>query len=168
MNGINPRRRNDTKMVIGMIRMIFEFSKHHRRQILLFSHFITLIVLSNILWNPQALLAQSDEQEDQEDLLDKGDIAELFEFGSGIFAAILLVLSLIAYKNVKSKRLLFVSAAFGLIAIRTILLKLDLFVPEIESSLLELLLAMMGFAALALFFFAIVKREKVKTKYIRT
>ena len=32
------------------------------------------------------------EQEDQEDLLDKGDIAEFFEFGSGIFAAILLAL----------------------------------------------------------------------------
>lgn len=113
------------------------------------------------------LLAQS-EQEDQGDLLDKGDVAEFFEFGSGIFAAILFVLSLIAYKGVKSKRLLFVSAAFGLIAIRTLLLRLDLFVPTIESSLLELILAVMGFAALALFFFAIVKREKVKTKFLRS
>jgi hypothetical protein len=71
------------------------------------------------------LLAQSDEQEDLDDLLDKGDIAELFEFGSGIFAALPFALSLIAYKNVKSKRLVFVSATFGLIAIRTILLRLD-------------------------------------------
>ena len=49
------------------------------------------MVLLNVLWYPMDLLAQS-EQEDQGDLLDKGDIAELFEFGSGIFAAILLVL----------------------------------------------------------------------------
>ena len=125
------------------------------------------MVLLNVLWYPMNLLAQS-EQEDQGDLLDKGDVAEFFEFGSGIFAAILFVLSLIAYKGVKSKRLLFVSAAFGLIAIRTLLLRLDLFVPTIESSLLELILAVMGFAALALFFFAIVKREKVKTKFLRS
>jgi hypothetical protein len=45
---------------------------------------------------------------------------------------------------------------------------LDLFIPVIESSLLELLLAVMGFAALTLFFVAIVKREKVKTKFIRS
>jgi hypothetical protein len=64
--------------------------------------------------------------------------------------------------------LIFVSAAFGLIAIRTILLKLDLFIPEMESSLLEFLLAVMGFTPLALFFFAIVKREKVKTKIVRS
>lgn len=128
---------------------------------------ISFMVLLNVLWYPMNLLAQS-EQEDQGDLLDKGDVAEFFEFGSGIFAAILFVLSLIAYKGVKSKRLLFVSAAFGLIAIRTLLLRLDLFVPTIESSLLELILAVMGFAALALFFFAIVKREKVKTKFLRS
>ena len=67
------------------------------------------MVLLNVLWYPMNLLAQS-EQEDQGDLLDKGDVAEFFEFGSGIFAAILFVLSLIAYKGVKSKRLLFVSA----------------------------------------------------------
>jgi hypothetical protein len=149
---------------------IFDFRKmsRYQRQIMLIPLFIILAVLTNLLWNPQALHALSNEQEDQEDLLDKGDIAELFEFGSGIFAAILLALSLIAYKNVKSKRLLFVSAAFGLIAIRTLLLRLDLFIPVIESSLLELLLAVMGFAALTLFFVAIVKREKVKTKFIRS
>ena len=66
--------------------------------------FITFTVLTNLLWNPQALHALSNEQEDQEDLLDKGDIAELFEFGSGIFAAILLALSLIAYRDVKCER----------------------------------------------------------------
>lgn len=129
---------------------------------------VIVAVLFNILWNPLIVAAQLEERQEQEDLLDKGNIAEIFEFGSGVFAAILFALSLIAYKNIKSKRLVFVSAAFGLIAIRTILLRLDLFVPEIESSLLELLLAVMGFVALALFFFAIVKRERIKTRSVRT
>ena len=131
---------------------------------------VIVVALFNILllWNPLVVAAQLEERQEQEDLLDKGDIAEIFEFGSGVFAAILFALSLIAYKNIKSKRLVFVSAAFGLIAIRTILLRLDLFVPEIESSLLELLLAVMGFVALALFFFAIVKREKIKARSVRT
>src|SRR5215475_6746777 len=77
-----------------------------------------------------------DEYELQEDLLDRGDIAEIFEFGTGIFAAILFVLSLIAYRTSRSNRLIFVACAFGLFAIRTIVLRLDLFIPEIESSIL--------------------------------
>jgi hypothetical protein len=40
--------------------------------------------------------------------------------------------------------------------------------PEIESSILESFLAVMSFAALALFFLAIVKREKIKTKSMQT
>jgi hypothetical protein len=150
--------------------MIFNSQKNSRHQLMPISLLVIVVALFNILllWNPLVVAAQLEERQEQEDLLDKGDIAEIFEFGSGVFAAILFALSLIAYKNIKSKRLVFVSAAFGLIAIRTILLRLDLFVPEIESSLLELLLAVMGFVALALFFFAIVKREKIKARSVRT
>ena len=109
------------------------------------------------------------EEEESEDLLDKGDIAEMFEFGTGIFAGILFALSLIAYRNSKSRRLIFVACAFGIFAIRTIIMRIDLFVPEVESSILELTLAIMGFAALALFFMAIVTRSKIKkTKSLST
>jgi hypothetical protein len=148
--------------------MISNSQKNSRYQINSILLLVVAFTLFNVLWNPSIAAGQPDDKQNQSDLLDKGDIAEIFEFGSGIFAAILFALSLIAYKNIKSKRLVFVSAAFGLIAIRTILLRLDLFVPEIESSLLELLLAVMGFVALALFFFAIVKREKIKTRSVRT
>ena len=51
------------------------------------------------------------------DSFDRGDIAELFDFGSGIFAALLCALSLAAYKITETKRMLFVSIAFGLFAI---------------------------------------------------
>jgi hypothetical protein len=91
---------------------------------------------------------------------DKDNFAEMFDFGSGIFAAVLFALSLIAYKNRRSNRLLFVAAAFELFSIRTIVSRLDIFIPET----LELILAMMTFAALSLFFVAIVTRKKIKIK----
>jgi hypothetical protein len=101
---------------------------------------------------------------DNPDALDKGDVAEIFDLGSGIFAAILFVLSLIAYRKVKLKKILFVAIAFGLFAVRTILSRLDLFMPDIESSFLELMLAITSFIALSLFFLAIVRKDKVVRK----
>jgi hypothetical protein len=134
--------------------------------------FATAILLLSDISSVDAIV-ESDEEEVEEggdeDLLDKGEIAEIFEFGTGIFAGILLILSLIAYRNSKSKRLIYVACAFGLFAIRTIVLRLDLFIPEVESSILELILAIMGFAALALFFIAIVTGKKIKkTKSLST
>jgi hypothetical protein len=122
----------------------------------------TSIIFFNSDISLAAAIEPDESEEEAEDLLDKGDIAELFEFGTGIFAGILFVLSLIAYRNSKSRRLIFVACAFGLFAIRTIILRIDLFVPEVESSILELILAIMGFAALGLFFMAIVTRWKIK------
>jgi hypothetical protein len=102
---------------------------------------------------------------DTPDALDRGDIAEVFEFASGIFAALLCALSLSAYKKIKLKRILFVSIAFGLFAIRTIVSHIDLFMPEVESSIVEMALAIMTFVSLSLFFIAIVRKEKVFTKF---
>lgn len=87
------------------------------------------------------------------------DLPDYIDFGSGIFAAFLLALSLIAYRNVRSKRLLFVSAAFGLFALRALVARADLFIPEVESTAIELALALAGFGILALFFLAIVRRD---------
>lgn len=91
-------------------------------------------------------------------------ISDLFIFGSGLFAAILSALSLNAYKNIRTRRLLIVSIAFAIFSIHAIVSKLDLFVVKLESSILELVLAILTFVALALFFLAIVRREKIKTK----
>jgi hypothetical protein len=102
---------------------------------------------------------------DTPDSFDRGDIAEIFEFGSGIFAALLCALSLSAYKKIKLKRILYVSIAFGLIAIGTIVSHTDIFIPEVESSIIEMALAIMSFVALSLFFIAIVRKEKVFTKF---
>jgi len=114
-------------------------------------------------------LVLSDEKgsdNDNTDTLDKGDFAEFFDFGTGIFAAIPFALSLIAYKSLKTKRILNMSIAFALFAIHVIVSRLNLFMPEIESSMLELILSIMEFVALVLFFIAIMKKESVKTKTI--
>jgi len=131
---------------------------------------LLFIVSSGIHSTSQSVLAISSLRNNYEepvtDLLDKGDLAEFFDLGTGIFAAILFALSLIAYKKIKSRRILYVAIAFAIFAIRVIVSNLDLFMPEIESSSLELLLAVMGFAALGLFFLAIVRREKIRTRTI--
>jgi hypothetical protein len=86
------------------------------------------------------------------------DIIDIFDYGSGIFAAILFVISLIAYRNAKTKRLLFVSAAFALFSLRTIIARLDFFIPEAQSTTIEVALSLSGFVILTLFFIAIVKK----------
>ncbi len=80
----------------------------------------------------------------------QSDIVDVIDFASGIFAAFLVVLSLLSYRNTKAKRLLFVSAAFGLFSIRTIILtRLDYFVSEIQTGTIEIVLSLAGFVILA-------------------
>ena len=96
--------------------------------------------------------------------IDEPDLVDFIKIGSGIFAVILSALTLTAYRNLKSKRLLFVSTAFGLFAVQAIVSKIDLFIPEIESSIVEILTSTIIFFALAFFFLAIVKKPKIKSK----
>jgi hypothetical protein len=96
--------------------------------------------------------------------IDRPEVADFIKIGAGIFAVILSALTLTAYRTLKSKRLLFVSAAFGLFAVHAIVSKLDLFIPEIESSIVEILTSTIIFLALAFFFLAIVKKPKIKSE----
>jgi hypothetical protein len=96
--------------------------------------------------------------------IDEPDLVDFIKIGSGIFAVILSALTLTAYRNLKSKRLLFVSTAFGLFAVQAIVSKIDLFIPGIESYIEEILTSTIIFFALAFFFLAIVKKPKIKSK----
>ena len=87
-------------------------------------------------------------------------LAMIFDIGSGIFAAFIIAISLIAYKNLKSKRLLLITSAFTLFFIRSILSRLDVFMPET----LELLLAMVSFGGLIMFSLAILQMGKLWMK----
>jgi len=91
-------------------------------------------------------------------MLEEIDIPELLKLGSGLFALMLLAISLLAYYRNRQRRLLFVSGAFGLYFIKIITEHLDLFFPNLETSFLDLLLAFIDFIILLLFFLAIIKR----------
>lgn len=88
-----------------------------------------------------------------------GDFAESLDFATGIFAAILLVISLVVYRRTHLTRIIFVSVAFGIYAFRAILPRMDVFFPSVESNTIEVLLSATGFIILALFFVAIVKKR---------
>ena len=84
-------------------------------------------------------------------------LAEIFDLGSGIFAAFILIISLIASQKMKSWRILLISAAFDLFCARSVLSRLDYFMPET----LELILAIVSFAGVILFFLAILQMGKL-------
>jgi hypothetical protein len=88
------------------------------------------------------------------------DIVELLELGSGLFALILLFISLLAYYRNRQRRLLFVSGAFYLYFVKVIAKHLDLFLPNLETSFMDLLLAFIDFLILLLFFLAIIKSDR--------
>lgn len=126
----------------------------------------TIVILVNPLFliplNIQKVFASEFPDKDTNDNLDY--ISDIFEFGTGAFAGILFALSLNAYKNLKTKRLLLVSIAFGIFSVNVMISKLEVFGVAIESSILDLALTILTFAALALFFMAIVRRDRLKSK----
>lgn len=87
------------------------------------------------------------------------EISDIAGFASGAFAASLLVISLFSYRKTKAKKLLFVSAAFGLFSIREIMARLDYLIPEAQSAWVETSLAIAGVVILGLFFVAIVRKK---------
>lgn len=156
--------RVDNKVYLKGINQRYQYTNVSTKLVSMF----LFVMSSGIFLAPQSILAISSHRDNYEepvtDSLDKGNLAEFFDLGTGIFAAILFTLSIVAYKKIKSRRILYVAIAFAIFAIRAIVSKIDLFISDIESSSLDLVLAIMGFAALGLFFFAIVKREKIKTR----
>ncbi|HXP48306.1 MAG TPA: hypothetical protein VN922_00035 [Bacteroidia bacterium] len=118
--------------------------------------------------NIQSSLAFAAGEDDNNNVLHvrkESVTTDIFELVSGIFAAILFVLSLRAYRKLKIKGMLFVSAAFGIFAARTIVIETrDINVGGGDSAALEPLLSIMFLMALMLFFVAIVQREGIKPK----
>ena len=92
---------------------------------------LALVVLSNMHGALAVANDSTSHEESVTDLLDKGNLAEFFDLGTGIFAAILFALSLLAYRRLKSKRILYVAIAFAIFAIRVIVSKLDLFLTNL-------------------------------------
>jgi hypothetical protein len=97
----------------------------------------TIVILINpvflISLNIQKVSASEFPDKDTNDRLDY--ISGLFEFGTGVFAAILCALSLNVYRNIKTTRPLLVSIAFGIFAVNVMISKLEVLGVTIESSI---------------------------------
>ena len=126
-----------------------------------------LAVATALLNIQQSSLALATREEDKNvsNVCKDDTTTDIFELVSGIFAAILAVLSLRAYRNLKIKGMLFVSAAFGIFATRTLVIETrDLYFGGGTPSGLQSSLSIMFLMAIMLFFIAIVQREKIKPK----
>jgi hypothetical protein len=107
LNKIYPDRSNALKM---------------RTRITITGLFLLAVAAALLNIEQQSSLAFAAREEDKDVLYvcKEDTTTDVFEFVSGIFAAILFVLSLRAYRNLKIKSILYVSAAFGIFAARTI------------------------------------------------
>lgn len=83
------------------------------------------------------------------------DPVEILELGRGFFALVLFAITLYAWSKRRQPALVIVATAFLLFFVKTII---DALLPQ--STLLELTRVFIDFAALALFFVAIVVRPR--------
>lgn len=89
----------------------------------------------------------------------QNNLIEIFSLAVGVVAIILLVISLMSYKKVKLKRLLLISAAFALFAVKTMAMHIDLVFPNVNiGNVAELIFVFIDFMILLLFFLAVVKK----------
>jgi len=127
-----------------------------------------LVVAATLLNIQQSSLALATGEENKNVLYDdkENPTTDILKLVGGIFAAILFVLSLRAYRKLKIKGMLFASAAFGIFAARTIAIETrDLYLGGVESPTLETVFSFMFLMALMLFFVAIAGRERIKPKH---
>lgn len=84
--------------------------------------------------------------------------AALLNVAVGVFAIVLLVLSLSAYRRTRLRRLVLVSAAFGFFAASVAVRNLEIFIfPTLDVD--EVLVAILELVTLLLFFLALVLRD---------
>lgn len=83
---------------------------------------------------------------------------ELLNLAIGVFALVLLALSLSAYRKTHLRRLIIVSAAFGLFAVEVLMNQLDVSVFTVSYNVERVVSALLDFLILLLFFFAVVKK----------
>ncbi len=104
-----------------------------------------------------AILSASVFAEEEEDLGIAGfEVEKLLNFGSGLLAAGLLIATSIAYKRTGNKRLIYVSIAFLLFAVKGFLTSHELFFQEMPW--IDPIAAVLNFAIILSFFFGVIKK----------
>ena len=84
------------------------------------------------------------------------ELEKLLNFGSGLLAAVLFVLTFTAYRRTHNQRLLYVSIAFDLFAFKGFLIAHELFFDE--WLFVDPVASVLDFAILLFFFFGIIKK----------
>ncbi len=121
-----------------------------KKYMLLFGIFILLLAMSSFI-------VSAAEVPDVPYLNSGVDLSGLIIIGSSILAIILFIITFIAYRRDGRKRLLYVSIAFFLFAIKGILLTIDAFLPQ-KGIWTDPLANILDFAILLSFFFGVVKK----------
>jgi hypothetical protein len=85
-----------------------------------------------------------------------GELDEIFSLAVGGCAIILLTITLIAYRKTNLTRLLLVSVAFGLFALKTVVRHLDLLIFNWGAQTTDLLYTAIDLVILILFFLAVI------------
>ena len=115
--------------------------------------FFTILILLQI---PVLALAQ-ESSDGPEDLEVFGlELEKLLYLGSGILALLLSILTFLAYSRTKKDRLIYVSLAFLLFSIKSLLISTELFIPELPY--VDPLSAFLDFFILLTFFYGVLKR----------
>jgi len=84
---------------------------------------------------------------------------ELLNAAVGLFALLLFALSVSAYRKTRLRRLLIVSAAFGLFAVDVAIRQLDVFVFTVGYQTDQVITTVVEFFILLLFFLAVVVKR---------
>ena len=123
---------------------------------LFLSGLILIIFLSTAISPSYAVLTNGTHSGDFNDFQEH--ITSVFDLGSAVFSAFIIVLTIVAYRNLRSKRILLISVAFILFFTRSILSFFDLVQPEV----LEIFLSILSFGGLVFFVIAIVQLGRFK------
>lgn len=99
----------------------------------------------------------AEEMDDLDDIKVLGfELEKLLNFGSGFLAIGLFIAASLAYKRTRNKRLIYVSMAFLLFAVKGFLTSHELFFQE--WSWIDPVASALNFAILLSFFFGVIKK----------
>lgn len=101
-------------------------------------------------------LAAAEEHEDGDLKLFGLEAEKLLSFGSGVLAAALCILTFTAYKRTNRKKLIFITIAFFLFAVKAFLISTELFIDEIAW--VDIASAFLDFAILLSFFYGVIRK----------
>lgn len=123
---------------------------------LIFVGLILIISLSDTVSPTLAVLTEGMHNADFNDFQEH--VTAVFDLGSAVFSAFIIGITIVAYRNLRSKRILLISIAFMLFFTRSIFSIFDLVQPEV----LEIFLSVLSFSGLVFFVIAIFQLGRFK------